>query len=125
MFANEENKNSFVKDPRYYLKEAPSMPENYRMMVLGPRGSGVKTQSKMLEAKYGWKVVDFNMIVQDKLREIIQMPTKLPNNICTDLGPCMVSMNEEELESLKKGEKFDSWKFLPWILEYLDIPLRV
>ena len=101
------------------------MPENYRMMVLGPRGSGVKTQSKMLEAKYGWKVVDFNQIVQDKLREILQMPTRLPNNICTDLGPCTVSMNEEELESIKNGEKFDSWKFLPWILEYLDIPLRV
>ena len=52
------------------------------------------------------------------------MPQKLPNNVSTDIGPCMVSMNEEELETIKKGEKFDSWKFLPWILEYLGVPLR-
>jgi hypothetical protein len=52
------------------------------------------------------------------------MPIKPPNNICTDVGECMVSMNEEELEAIKNGGKFESWKFLPWILEYMDIPLR-
>ena len=124
VFASEENRNSFVKDPRFYLNKPPCMPANLRLMMLGPRGSGVKTQAKLLEDKYGWQVIDFNLIVQNKLREILSMPIKPPNNICTDVGECMVSMNEEELEAIKNGGKFESWKFLPWILEYMDIPLR-
>ena len=53
------------------------------------------------------------------------MPAKYPNNICNDVGPCMVSMNNEELEAIKRGEVFATWKFLPWVLEYLEIPLMV
>ena len=92
--------------------------------MIGPRGIGVKSQAEKLEELYGWRVIDFKQIVQNKLREIIAMPAKLPNNI-TEEGPCMVCLSEEELEAIKQGQPFPSWKFLPWILEFLEIPLAV
>jgi len=52
------------------------------------------------------------------------MSSKLPNNI-TDEGPCMVCLSEAELADIKEGKPFPSWKFLPWIMEFLGIPLRV
>jgi len=94
-------------------------------MMLGPRGSGVKAQAARLEQFYGWRVVDFMQVVQDKLREILAMPTKLPNNIeSVDGPPCMISMSQEELDSIKEGKVMPTWKFLPWVLEFLDIPLE-
>jgi len=52
------------------------------------------------------------------------MPMKLPNNI-TNEGPCMISMSEQELNDIKEGKPMPSWKFLPWIMEFLGVPLRV
>jgi hypothetical protein len=100
------------------------MPPNFRLAMLGPRGIGVKSQAQKLEGLYGWRVVDFKQIVQDKLREIISMPVKLPNNI-TNEGPCMICMSESELAEIKEGKPIPSWKFLPWIMDFLNIPLRV
>ena len=37
----------------------------------------------------------------------------------------MVSLSAEELERIKDGRPFESWKFLPWILEYMGIPLAI
>ena len=100
------------------------MPPNFRLAMLGPRGIGVKSQAQKLEGLYGWRVVDFKQIVQDKLREIISMPVKLPNNI-TNEGPCMICMSESELAEIKEGKPIPSWKFLPWIMDFFNIPLRV
>jgi hypothetical protein len=54
----------------------------------------------------------------------MDLPEKPPNNISND-GPCMVSLSAEELERIKDGRPFESWKFLPWILEYMGIPLAI
>lgn len=50
------------------------MPPGFRLMMMGPRGVGVRKQAKLLEDLYGWRVVDFKAIVQEKLREIVSMP---------------------------------------------------
>jgi YHS domain-containing protein len=81
VFQSEENLKAFVANPRYFLSAAPEMPSDYRIMMTGPRGSGFHTQAKKLEEHYGWRVVDFTKIVKTKLNEILQMPTKPPNNI--------------------------------------------
>ena len=81
VFTTEENLNEFAKDPKKYLSKAPEMPEDFRILLLGPRGSGVHTQAKALEEFYGWRVVDYLEIVQNKLRELLAMPEKLPNNV--------------------------------------------
>lgn len=52
------------------------------------------------------------------------LPIKPPNNLRTD-GPCMVCLSNEELNEIKEGKPFAAWKFLPWIMEYLGIPLAV
>jgi len=73
------------------------MPEDYRLMVTGPRGSGFHTQAKKLSELYGWRIVDFPAIVSKKLSEILDMEHKLPNNIINEEGPCMIGMSDEEL----------------------------
>lgn len=42
-FANEENRDAFVKEPKKYLVKAPEMPKSYRLMMVGPKGIGVHT----------------------------------------------------------------------------------
>jgi adenylate kinase family enzyme len=39
------------------------MPPNFRLLVLGPKGAGVKTQASRLQEFYGWRVVNFLEIV--------------------------------------------------------------
>lgn len=118
--------NAFVKEPRAYIEKAPQMPPNFRLAMLGPRGVGIRTQAERLEQLYGWRVVDFKQIVQEKLRDILGLPQKLPNNIPEHQeGPCMIGLSDNELNDIKEGKPFPSWKFLPWIMEFLGIPLRV
>ena len=99
------------------------MPENYRVMILGPKGSGVHTQARIMQQQYGWQVVNFPEIVKNKISTILKIKgPKPPNNITTD-GPCMICMSETELTEVKEGKMLAAWKFLPWVLEYLGIPL--
>ena len=43
VFASEENMKEFLATPKAFLQSAPKMPENYRMMLFGPKGTGIKT----------------------------------------------------------------------------------
>jgi len=47
------------------------MPQNYRALMIGPKGSGVHTQARILQEKYGWKVVNFPDIVKSKIDTIL------------------------------------------------------
>jgi hypothetical protein len=77
-----------------------------------------------MNEQYGWRLVDFNQIVRDKLEEIMALPVKPPNNL-TNVGPCMVCLSNEELQEIKDGKPFPAWKFLPWVMEYLNVPLSI
>lgn len=37
----------------------------------------------------------------------------------------MISMSDHELQDIKDGKPIASWKFLPWVMEFLEIPLRI
>ncbi len=63
VFQNEENLKEFVKEPRAYIQNPPEMPPGFRLLMLGPRGIGVKSQADKLQDLYGWRVVDFKQIV--------------------------------------------------------------
>ena len=52
------------------------------------------------------------------------MPEKPKNNISNE-APCMICLSEAELNEIKEGKPMPSWKFLPWIMEYLGVPMRV
>lgn len=124
VFENEANQKAFLTSPRHYLATAPTMPADFRVMILGPKGAGVKSQATALNQHYGWRLVDFNQIVKDKLSDIMALPIKPPNNL-TNEGPCMVCLSTEELQDIKEGKPFPAWKFLPWIMEFLGVPLMV
>lgn len=40
-FENENNLKVFLRSPRDYLQTAPSMPADFRVLLVGPAGSGV------------------------------------------------------------------------------------
>ena len=54
--------------------------------------------------------------------KVVANGRKPPNNVSND-GPCMICMSEQELLEIKEGKQFPAWKFIPWVLEYLDVPL--
>lgn len=83
-FETEESQAAFIAEPRKYLSSPPAMPENYRLMMLGPRGIGVHTQAKKLSEMYGWKVIDYPKLVKERLTQILQEEVHLPNNIDPD-----------------------------------------
>lgn len=37
----------------------------------------------------------------------------------------MIGLSQEEVNEIKDGKQFAAWKFLPWILEYLKVPLAI
>ena len=37
----------------------------------------------------------------------------------------MIGLSAEELAEIKDGKPFATWKFLPWILEHLGVPLAI
>ena len=133
VFETEENMKEFISNPRRYLKSAPHMPPDFRVMLLGPRGAGVRTQARKLHEQYGWRLVDFNQIVKNKLAGILSLPIKKPNNILKEedrlnekkKDKCEINLSSEELQEIKDGKPFAAWKFLPWIMEHLNVPLMI
>ncbi len=44
-FENESNLKDFIKSPRDYLQTVPAMPADFRVLLVGPAGSGVHSQA--------------------------------------------------------------------------------
>ena len=49
VFKDEANLKKFVSRPRFYIDSAPEMPPNFRLLMLGPRGIGLRTQAEKLQ----------------------------------------------------------------------------
>ena len=98
------------------------MPDGYRLMMMGPKGIGVHTQAERLNSKYGWKVIDYPQMVKDRLAVILKRDTHLPNNVVEHESA--VGLKEDEVQTIKSGKPFPSWKFIPWILDELGYPLK-
>jgi YHS domain-containing protein len=41
VFSSEENMQEFLLEPKKFIMNAPEMPKEYRMLMLGPKGMGV------------------------------------------------------------------------------------
>ena len=63
---------TFIAEPKKFLQERPSMPSIFRVLMLGPRGSGKHQQARLLSDTYGWTIVDFKQIVKSKIEELIK-----------------------------------------------------
>jgi adenylate kinase family enzyme/YHS domain-containing protein len=120
VFVTEENLKAFILEPKKYITARPAMPNVFRMLMLGPKGSGKHEQAKLLSETYGWKVVDFRQLIRSKLEEIMKAEAHLPNN---PLPGGKISLSEHELTEVIEGKMFPASKFIPWILNYLGYPL--
>jgi len=60
VFENEANQKLFCQSPRDYLFGEPAMPDDFRVLMVGPHGAGVRSQATHLHDHYGWRLVDFN-----------------------------------------------------------------
>lgn len=123
VFENEENMKAFIADPKLYLKHPPQMPQTQRLMIVGPRGIGVHTQSANLSKLYGWKVIDYQQMVKQRLSQLLKRDAHIPNNF-EPHGKSQIGLSEKELEEIKQGKPFPSWKFIPWILDSLGYQLQ-
>ena len=70
-------------------------------MMVGPQGIGVHTQAEKMSAAYGWKVVDYQQVVRERLASILREEealTKeehLPNNVIP--GASRVGLSWDEI----------------------------
>lgn len=117
MFENDQNQKEFCKQPKLYLKTPPAMPDRFRLLLSGPAGSGKKTVAKVLNEKYGWRIVDWNEIVTHKIEELRSRESHLPNNpLAEGYG---LGLSEEEWNSVLEGKPMDAFSLLPWFYEFL------
>ena len=68
VFSTEENMKEFLLEPKKFLKHEPHMPKSQRLLMVGPRGIGVHTQAAKLSKQYGWKVIDYQMLVKTRIK---------------------------------------------------------
>ena len=72
VFGNEDNLKVFIAEPKKFLLNRPQMPDIFRVLMLGAKGSGKHTQAKLLNQTYGWKIVDFKQIVKSRLEQLVK-----------------------------------------------------
>jgi YHS domain-containing protein len=120
VFATEENMKAFILEPKKYITSRPSMPNVFRILMLGPKGAGKHSQAKLLNEAYGWKIVDFKELVRSRLEELMKAEGHVPNN---PLPGGRIGLSEHELTEVIEGKVFPATKFIPWILHYLGYPL--
>ena len=59
--------------------------------------------------------------MQSKLEELLKLEIHIPNNPAPG---GRIAMNETELQEIIDGKPMPTWKFIPWIFEYLGYELE-
>ena len=76
--ANENTKKEFMDNPKKFLQNPPYMPKEYRVAIVGQKGAGKKTQAAELAKMYGWKVIDLEKMITQRLEEYKKEKSKAP-----------------------------------------------
>ena len=117
LFSGEENQKEFMNTPGKFLHKPPFMPGEFRLALLGPRGSGKRTMATRLSEKYGWKVVDLLKLYEDKLQfQREQAKTQLLVNN-PEINTCQFT--KEEFGNIIGGKQMDRKDTLAFGIEYL------
>lgn len=59
--------------------------------------------------------------MKGKLKQILSEDVHTPNNVIPNLSK--ISLSQHEIDEIKQGKPFPSWKFIPWILDNLGMRL--
>ena len=104
-----------MTSPKKYLLKPPEMPPKYRLLISGHEWSGKKTMAKLLEKKYGWRIIDWMDIVANRMNELKSEYENEhhPNNPAAE--DRRIGLSEHEWTEIINGKLIDSWKFFPWI----------
>jgi adenylate kinase family enzyme/YHS domain-containing protein len=121
VFDSEKNLEKFLINPQKFLKSTPHMPQEFRVCILGPKKSGRHTQAEYLCAKYGWRLVDINEMLQQSI-QAQKKNLKDPQPSHPDTG--LVQVPDVEFRKILAGESLPANTVLPIILNKLGIPLR-
>ena len=120
VFKNEENKLKFLDNTKYYLKEQPTVPSQYKIAVFGPGKSGKKTVVKMIEQLFKLKSINLEEIFNEVVEWQRNLEEPIPNNnYCSK-----VHFSQEEFKewlTKKKLDKFHAQIVL--MLDYLGVPI--
>ena len=119
-FINEENRNSFFKNAKFYLKEKPKVPEKYRVAIFGPSKSGKKTIANYLSRKYGWKLQNIEEAYSDLLKR--QKSEEVTPNCEYNFPHFSV---EEWNEITRKKKTVDFYSKIVFWLYSIGIPLEM
>jgi hypothetical protein len=65
-------------------------------------------------------VIDYQELVKRRIKKILS-EKKLPNNVIPQLSA--VGLSQQEVDEIKLGKPFPSWKFIPWVLDELGFKL--
>ena len=109
-----------MSEPKKFLRQAPKMPKEFRMLLIGQKGIGKKTQAQKLSNLYGWPVFDYPALVQKRLEELNDTEMHIPNNF---VAGGRIGMSEPELQAINDGKVFPASKFVPWLLHELGFDL--
>lgn len=80
--------------------------------------------AKLLEKKYGWRIIDWMDIVANRMNELKSEYENEhhPNNPAAE--DRRIGLSEHEWTEIINGKLIDSWKFFPWIYQHIGLPLE-
>lgn len=120
--ATENTKKEFMEDPKKYLQKLPYMPKEYRVAIIGQKGSGKHTQAENLSKLYGWKIFDLEKMIKEKIEEFKTLSaTVKANNPETQQG---LWFSQAEFNGILQGKGVELKDGLVFMLEALGIPME-
>jgi adenylate/nucleoside-diphosphate kinase len=121
VFVDEKNQELFYLNPKRYLTDSPKMPDRYKLLILGPRKSGKRTQAEYLSARYGWRLIDVPAILEQVINSQ-KFNMKDPKPSHPDTG--LVQLPNSEFKKVMVGEAVQGDLLTPVILHRMGIPLH-
>lgn len=120
LFDSEENQSRFMGNPRKFLRRAPTLPGSYSIAVVGARQSGKKSVARLLAETYGWKLVDIEGLVREK----IGWQKGQEKHVASTFDPRVndIHLTENEWKEFYKGNAHSY--VLPMVLNYLGVRLQ-
>jgi len=125
LFINEENRNKFLENPKYYLKTPPEVPKKYRVCIIGPSKSGKNTVADILSKIYSWKKINLEDIYESVKEYQKNLLEPEPNSVYSSRIHFSANEFKELITTNKKGEKKPEnfYSKIVFMLDYLGYKL--
>ena len=121
IFINEENKNMFIENPKYFVNKQPQLPSNYRIAIFGPPKSGKKTIASMLNEMFKFNIIN----IDDIANAVVEWQKNLDEHIVNSRFYSKVHFALEEFKEITiKKKPIEFYSKIIFMLDFLGIPLN-